>query len=535
MLVGLLTCGLALLVRAIAAHRSESLWPDGVIELEQAQAFAEGRWADGIAPGFHPLYSLLVSGLLRLGAPAEAAGQALAALLSALVAPLVGASAGLLVSRPATRAQAALAAGVLAALTPLLARLGGQVLAYGPAHAALAAAVWCGLRAAGGGAGWALGCGAAIGAGYLCRSDALATGAGLALGLALQPGPGSLGRARRVGLLGLGLLVVATPYLIVMRLHAGEWRLSLKKQVSALLELPGEVAAPAPSPPPPEASEAPLELAQRVRLEELGGQRAALAPVGRTPLGEAGWFAARKLLGAAHPLVGALALIGLLLLGRRPALGLPALALALPALALLGGWAGQTLLRANYGYTGRVHASFAGVLLAPLAGVGLVLACAWLARRLGVRVRLLRSAALALAALALLGPALEPQREGRGPEREIGRALRDRAGPGPLLICGRDTRVPAWHAGATYMDLPPGPPAESLAAARARGARWLLVHLRWLGARPEGLEAALGAAGLPPPLRWEDGRDAVHYVWLAWDLRPGAPPPAPPTDPAGRR
>lgn len=525
-----LAWALALLVRGISAARAESLWPDGVIELEQAAAFAAGDWRQGIAPGFHPLYSLLVAGLAALGAPLLIAAQVVAVSLSALVAPLSAASAVRLLpaeAGPARARQVALAAGAIAALLPLLARLGGQVLAYGPAHAALAGALCAALGVASRSGSpparelpWSLGAGAAVGLGYLCRSDALTTGAGLAVGLGLVPGQLPR-RLARLGAFGAGLLLCALPYLVAMRAHAGEWRLSLKKEAGVLLRPPTAASAPPPAP------GAALTLAQQVRLEELGGDRRALAPVWGYPAGESAGFAARKLLGAAHPLAAALALTGALLSLR--ATGRPRALLALPLLALLGGWAGQTLLRANFGYTGRIHASFAGVLVAPLAGVGLVLACQRLAAWRGWPARPLRTAALLGAALALLPGALEPQRAGRGEEAPVGRALRQRAGPGPLLICGRDARPCAWFAGAGYLDIPPGPPAQALAAARAAGARFLLVHLRWFGQRPGELEQALSEAGLGPPVlerTCREGAQGVRYGWLAWDLRP---------PPAGRR
>lgn len=504
----------ALVLRAVAAGRAESLWPDGVIELEQARAFAAGRWGEGLAWGFHPLYSLLVAALHALGAPLEGAARGVAVVLSAGVAPACGAAAVALLpeahERPARARQVALAAGVLAAALPLLVRLGGQVLAYGPAHLALALALLGALRAAGEGRrapAWSLLAGAGVGLGYLCRSDALATGAGLGLAVAGARGPAGARATRLLGL-ALGLLLTALPYPVALHALTGEWRLSLKKEAGLLLRTPTPGAPVVPDP------AAPLELWQLVRQEEVGPEPVALAPVPGYPLLDSAWFAARKLLGAAHPLLALLALAGLgLPLARSPTW--PA---CVPLLGLLGGWVGQTLLRANYGYTDRIHAAFAGVLLAPLAGLGLVLLAGALARRLRTPSAPLRGALLAVCLAALVPAALEPQRQGRGRERLLGALLRARAGEGELTVCGRDTRVLAWHAGARYLDLPPGPPAKALEAARQAGARFLVVHIRWRGGRPGELERALLGLGLAPALHDEDAREEVRYAWLAWDL-----------------
>lgn len=502
----------ALALRAVVAWASP-LNPDGAVELQVAAALAEARWADALDARFHPLYAALVALASLLGLPAEAAARALAALCSSAVAPLAGWSAARLA--PERPVRAAAVAGLLAAAQPALVRLGGQVMAYGLAHALLAVALAAAVAAAARPTlrSGAL-AGAAIGLGWTARSDALATGAGLVLGLGLT----WLARRDRRGLaagaaLALGLLVAMAPYGLAMRARTGEWRLSMKKRAADLL--PRLEAPPAATPSPP-----PVTLETLARLDANGGRlddaldAASTAP----PLASAALFATGKLVSAAHWLLLALAAVGVAVLARARA---PAAAVA--PLALLSFGAAQALLKHGAGYTSDVHCSAAGVLVVAPAAVGLLaLAPSRGAARL----------ALAAALLPLLPKALDPQRAAYRIEREIGRALREAAGAGRLVVAGRDARVVAHHAGAAYVELPAGPPAEAVAALRRGGARFLVVFVRQRP--PRGAPAAAPPARVPRALR-EAGaapfavpaftveREGVRYDWLVFDLQEPRP------------
>jgi hypothetical protein len=509
----------ALVLRALAGARAGSLYPDGAVELDLARALAEGRLHDALSTRFHPLFGLLVAPLVALGLPAEGAAQAVSALVSSCVAPLAAVTAARLA--PGAPLRAAALAGLLAAVHPWLVRLGGQVMAYGTAHAALALALALGVRAVAR-PGWRSGAaaGAAIGLGWLARSDALATGAGLALGVTLATlraaGPRPAGRVA-AGLC-LAALIVMSPYLAAMRVHTGEWRLSLKKRVSDVVRVPDPPRPVSTAPVPPTALGLGLGLEGLLQLETAGGDEALMLEGQRArtpPALDAAVFALRKAASAAHPLLLLLAAAGLLV-ARGPARWLAPLAAASFV-------AVHALLKANWGYTSVLHQSALGVLVAPLAGVG----AAWLyARARGLPA--LR-AALALAALfALAHKATEPQLRGKEAERAVGPFLRGLAGPGPLVIAGRDARVVAHDARASYIDVRdvPGPPVEALAALRARGARYLVLYLRRRRGAPDEdtprLDAALAPLGVSRigPAFEGEGEGGARYDWLVFRLEP---------------
>lgn len=526
----------ALVLRAIAAARAGSLLPDGAVELETARALADGRWADALDTRFHPLFAALVAPFVRAGLPAEGTAVGLNVLVSALVAPLVAWTAARLARDDAggRAVRVAALAGLIAAVQPWPVRLGGQVMAYGTAHAALALAVALGVAAASRPTALrALLAGGAVGLGWLARSDALATGAGLtgALLLAVTRRDGPRATLRVGAGLVLGAVLVMSPYLIAMRVHTGEWRLSLKKRVADVVRVPDAIVdAPATRP----AAAAP-ELRALVLAELTGGDVAAAlqgAHDTRPPLLEATWFAARKAVSAANPLL--LALAGLGLLVGRPAPGRWLGPAALGAFV-----AAHALLKANWGYTSVLHQSAAGVLVAPLAGVG----ATWLWARAARRDRRLAPAAAVVLLFGLTGKALEAQQRGKQVERQVGPFLRADAGPGPLRIAGHDARVVAHDARADYLDLRdvPGPPEVAVARLRALGVRYLVVFLRRRGAPPDGsapgLEAALASHGVVPvdpgPGRAfrGNGEGGVSYDWRLFRLDPdrqGSTPPGGP-------
>ncbi|MEZ6189079.1 MAG: hypothetical protein R3F62_29285 [Planctomycetota bacterium] len=487
----------ALVLRGVAAARCASLSPDGVVELDQARAWALGDLAGGLEPGFSPLLSLLTAALhLLSGLPLE--GLALAGVIagSALAAPGAALAAAWLCPRAPQRA--AFAAGLLAAAHPYLVRLGGQVMGYGLAHGLEGLAAGLAVRAAARGrARDAASAGAVVGLAYLARADALTIAVGLAAGLAW------CGRRRLTSVVAFALAatLVASPYLLALRAHHGAWRLSGRKTVSQLTH-----ATPVTLRPP--AEDTLRAWVDREAVAADGNPRVTIPVDGF--LGAA-TFALDKVVGASVPPLLVLALLGCVLAGPRPRP--PPLAWALAAFA-----AGQILLRANYGYTSRIHASSAGVLVAPLAAVAWARA-PW--RRLaGGRARLACAATLAAGLVALLPKALDPQQEGRGPQAAVGAwiAARDQ----PQEVWGIDARVVAHYAGAAYRDVPSLTPGQLVDEARAAGVRWLVVYVRHRAARPEALTPALAAAGarrVDPG--FADRAGATRYRWLVFELPAG--------------
>ncbi|MGE0711710.1 MAG: hypothetical protein AB7N76_26695 [Planctomycetota bacterium] len=523
---------LALLVRAAVASRTSALYPDGVVELRVAEALLAGRWGQALDTRFHPLLgglTALVSGLSGLST--EAAATLVCGLLSAGVAPACAAVAARLT--PEAPRRAAMVAGVLAACHPYLARLGGQVLAYGPAHLCLALALALAARAlaveaagAGSGAGSAPGAGRAAalaglaaGAGYLARSDALASGAGLGLGLGaalLLRGSGAARALRAAGAFGLAFGLAIAPYALALSLHAGTPTLSPKKPLASFWPAAVGPAAPAPH---PDGRAQPRErtLEEWVADEITRGPRAAAAEAevqAQDGLLAAARFALGKALAATHPLLALLLLSAALPARGGRARSGPSratredLAPLLPALGALGAFvAAHVLLKATHGYTSRLHMSAAGVLVAPLAARGLL--------RLGRR-RWIQAALLGLAVTLTLPRAIEPQHEAKAVEAEVGRWLRDHAPRRPLVVCGRgEVRGVAYRAGARFVDLPADTsPRRALEHARARGARYLVLYLRSRGPERGALLAhlaTLGARPLGPP--WRSERAGVRYAW----------------------
>ncbi|MCA8925997.1 MAG: hypothetical protein KDD82_29595 [Planctomycetes bacterium] len=494
----LLTVWLAgLSVRLAAAARCGSLNPDGVVDLDQARAWAAGDVSGALAPGFSPLLSVLAASLHRLFAtPLEGSALAVVVLGSSLAAPASAAAAGWIWPQAARRA--AFAAGLLAAVHPYLVRLGGQIMGYGLSQGLLAVGAALTVRALlEPRARVAALAGATLGLAFLARTDALTGAAGLACALAC----GSRRRPAQLGAFACAGLLVTGPYLLALRVHHGEWRLSGRKTVTELVD------------PTPIATAA-------LPGETLGGLAAAEAvteagtPVPPDWIG--GWvevttYASGKLIAAVVPPLFGLALLGALVAAARPR-GPPA-----HLWGLLTFLAGQILLRANFGYTGRIHASSAAVLAAPLAAVGWT----WIPwRRLGGRhARLLAAGTLALGLLALLPKALKPQQAGRAPQAQVGAWVRAEFGDAADPVWGLDSRVVAYYAGATYRDTPSLTPAELVRQGRAAGARAFVVAVRHRGPRPEALEAALARAGaerVDPG--FESEVEKTTYRWLVFRL-----------------
>ena len=399
-------------------------------------------------------------------------------------------------------------------------------MAYSVAHACLALAVVLLLLAARSQrrvtlfAGLA---GAAVGLGYLARSDALATGLGLGVALTLFAvrGPDRPRRPRAVVAFGLAALICMSPYLVAIRLHSGDWSLSLKKQVGVVFSLPPPPSDPAPHTDGPAARP---QLDALIRTEASGEDPRGVVEIATTPLPRAALFAWDIAIKAGHPLLVLLALLGLLAPVPRASdsrfrrASLPS-GWYLPLLALLTFVGAHTFLKANWGYTSRIHQSAVGLLLAPVAARGLVY---WTARYADPRhTRRFHAGVLSVALVALLPKTLTPQRAPYAREQELAEWLVADAGPsGVGAICGRDTRVVAYHAGARFLIVPPGPPREAISAARAQGARYLVLFARGDRAPLGRLERALSSVGLEParaPLTaMADGK---RYTWWVYRLQ----------------
>lgn len=540
---------LALGIRAWVSHRTYSIYPDGIVDLEIAEALAKGDWHTALELRFHPLFGALVALVVTLsGLAYPTAGALVAVACSASVAPACGRVAMSLV--PRAPRSAGLCAGVLAATHPYLGRLGAQVMNYPVAHACLALALLgaaLALEARRRGAtpsGWALLAGVALGLGYSARSDALASGAGLALGLTLAlsfakpssgdasrtkhalPLPRRLARAFLRGTLPLllGAILGVAPFVVGMRLHHGAWLLSPKKPVATLLAPRSDHDT------TPTAETASLD--RWITREARGG---GAFPTDPPPTGVWGGalFALRKAASVAHPLLWGFLLLAGYLAARPPPHGRGTLARSgflVPLLTLAAFVGAHVLLKASvWGYTSRLHQSAVGIPVTILAGALL----ASLGRSHGWP----RSAlALLLGGVVavFLPKTLAPQLASKAVEAEVGRALRADAGEAPVLVLGRGELRPVTYAARAFLydigdpnrpELRDQRPGESLRLAREEAARrgalpYLAIYLRSRQAPPGDLERELrrhGAELVGRPFTTHD--EGRTYTWALYRLR----------------
>lgn len=535
---------LALALRAWVSHRTYSIYPDGVVDLEIAEALGRGDWREALELRFHPLFGALVALLVKVsGLAYPLAGAIVAATVSATVAPACGRVAMSLA--PGAPRSAALCAGVLAAAHPYLARLGAQVMNYPVAHACLALALLGAARAlearreGASPAGWALLAGVALGLGYSARSDALASGAGLALGLTLalawvkssedEEPPAArrlLGALARGALpLALGAALGVAPFVIGMRLHHGAWLLSPKKPVATLLAPRTERDV------VPSAETASLD--RWITREARGG---GAFPVDPPPPGVVGGalFALRKAASVAHPLLLILLAVATLLAARPPPYArgtLTPAAFLLPLLTLAAFVGAHVLLKASvWGYTSRLHQSAVGIPVTILAGALL----ASLGRTHGWP-RSGLALLLGLIVAVFLPKSLEPQLVPKAVEAEVGLALREDAGPeAKILVLGRGELRPVTYAARAFLydigdphrpELRDQTPAESLRLAREEAQRrgalpYLAIYLRSRQPLPGDLGRELARQGaIPIAGAFTTRYEGRTYTWFLYRLR----------------
>ncbi|HVY60893.1 MAG TPA: hypothetical protein VHF22_04535, partial [Planctomycetota bacterium] len=132
----------------------------------------------------------------------------------------------------------------------------------------------------------------------------------------------------------------------------------------------------------------------------------------------------------------------------------------------------------------------------------------------------LAAAALAAFIAAILLPkSLAAQFEHRASVRRDGARLREYAGAGAPVLGLYATEV-IYYAGDREVPLPYGHAADVVAAARARGIRFLVVSLRAKDREPPDPrpEAVLAAIGLAPVLRITDLAEGRTYYRLVYEL-----------------
>ena len=341
---------LAIGVRCLDWLQTPTVFNDGPVFIEMAGEFLQGNWSAGFSYSFHPLTSLMIAGLGSLGGDLEVAGR-LVSVLSGGVATL---ALFFLVLDQFGR-RVATTAALLFAVSPTMVPPGMNVQSDG-LHLALvlgsAFSAWRMLSRQSG--AWAISALVLCGLAYLTRPEGLVIGVVAGLWLLVDSLRGEIPWRRGLrlaGSLAIGLLIIAGPYVVGMRVSTGEWQLSHKKSVAGMIAqvnqlVTAEIEPPQVSGAAPEA--APARLWAALNENAVDGVR------------------------AAHPVLFALALVGVAV--SRPD---RRTWFALSFVGLLGSV--LIALHLDSGYVSRRHWLTAAALMIPFSAIGFL----WLADGLG--------------------------------------------------------------------------------------------------------------------------------------------------------
>ena len=439
----------AFVARVIEAAQDVSMMNDGPRFLAAADAWLRGDLATLIRDDFHPGMSAaiaLVGGLA--GIDLEVAARAISVVSGTLAAVVLFA-----LARDTLSPRVALASGLLFAVQPasvlasssvqsdalhqLLALAGAlaawRALERRSARAAAAAGLLCGLA-------------------YLVRPEGLVVAAVMGAWLFAEAALRRL-EPRRAALLGaafaLALLATAAPYPLAIHAHSGEWRVSQKKSIAAMLSLESTAASPA----------ADAERAPRIlpALAEVAGEG----------------------MRAVHPLFFALCLIGL---PRRRPTRAELYLLSYPAAIFLV----LLLLRLSYLYVSHRHWLVGAALLLPFAARGLlelVEAASRRAPRLAPRSRAVAATLFVTVACGLTYIALDQDDPVKPARVEAARWLASHTRV--TALAASRSRI-AWYAGAgRFVELSHDPDGQRVVeAARAADADYLIAEESRLAMAP---------------------------------------------------
>jgi len=507
---------LALLLAAAAAvrvlrwHGTSLMFNDGPTFLMLAQWLSEGRYGEVIAHPYHPLYPFLVL-LARfwVGDWEQAA---------VLVSVIAGAASVLclwLFVRASFGREAGWIAAIFLAVQPRAIAFSADILSDGLYLALFLAGVVCLWRALEEPrpalAGWA---GAFSGLAYLARPEGLGVvvaGAALAALHALRGRWRPFQTGAWIAALVAAALLVALPYLALLRIQNGDWVLTQKKSVTRLLALDDEGQATL----QPDALPQPAQ-------SSLGEASADAAPAGiAQPPAPSRGIEGAQLLRAALTVVHAAAaavrpqFLALLLIGAWLRRGWPG-----PAgefiLCFLGLYAAILFTQGyHYGYVGARHAlppmvlTFGYLAVAVPALGGLLIMPFRRARGAPTAQRLAAGAGLALVAAIGLGQALRPERPGARAERNAARWLAANAEHAGGVSAPK-MRL-AYYAGRAHVSLYAAPRGEALIRAlHQQGAQYVILEDKNLSDFPE-LGAAVGTSLRVVHSEEDRGRRAFVY------------------------
>jgi len=239
----------------VAAHVSV-IAGDGITRIGIARTFLQQGIPAGLSAsvevGYHPFNPLMIRLLAPLfGGDLEQAGFA-----DSILFGVMGVLGIFLLGREIFGEHEGLLAALLWALLPNAVHFSSDVLTEGQFMAFWILAAWAGLKALRSRSlPWALAAGALGGLAYETRAEGV--GIPLALGAALsvlawrERRSGGIRRLTQAGALALGFLLLASPYLLLLRGMKGQWMLSPTKSVSNLLTLRSTVWTSVPRDPRP--------------------------------------------------------------------------------------------------------------------------------------------------------------------------------------------------------------------------------------------------------------------------------------------
>jgi 4-amino-4-deoxy-L-arabinose transferase-like glycosyltransferase len=228
-LIFLLGCALAL--RILLYKWTYLIAIDGTgFYLKPAQYFASGRWMDGLANGYHPLYPMLVALFSKVLGDFELSGQLVSVLLGTLtVIPIY------YLVKDAFGGWAAFVSSLFLAILPHHVAISADFLSDPTYTFFFISAVWLGWEALRGD-GWRFPflAGLATGFAYLTRAEGI--------GVLLVLGPWLLFRSYQrnryaVLILFVSFLLVASPYFLYLRSYTGTWTISRKPSVNRVIIL----------------------------------------------------------------------------------------------------------------------------------------------------------------------------------------------------------------------------------------------------------------------------------------------------------
>jgi 4-amino-4-deoxy-L-arabinose transferase-like glycosyltransferase len=228
--------GFALALRIILYKWTYLIAMDGTtFYLIPAQHFASGRWMDGLALGYHPLYPILVASFSKILGDFELSGQMVSVLFGTLtVIPLY------YLARAIFGGWAAFISSIFLAILPRHVALSADFLSDPTYTFFFILAVWLGWEALRGDHWRTISAaGLATGLAYLTRPEGIGIVLILGTWLLFRRTDFRSWNFRRNGfacfILLFAFLLMAAPYILYLRYYTGRWTISRKPVVDRVV------------------------------------------------------------------------------------------------------------------------------------------------------------------------------------------------------------------------------------------------------------------------------------------------------------